>query len=213
MSASSIQTVREEIVNAITHGLGAALSIAALPIMIVTACNTGGAARIVSASIFGSSLFLLYLISTLYHSLPQGRAKAVFQRLDHICIYLLIAGTYTPFTLCVLQGGLGWSLFGIVWGMAAAGIIFKAIFGPRYDAVSAVCYVAMGWLVLLAIKTIFISLTPPALGLLIAGGAFYTLGVPFYLKDTKIHWFHSIWHCFVLAGSICHFLAVTIYVL
>ena len=192
----------------LTHGMGALLSVASLPIMINAAHSSDAFGAVTSASIFGSSLILLYTISALYHFFSHPGTKIVFQRFDHICIYLLIAGTYTPFTLSVIGGSLGWTLFGIVWGMAILGITFKAIFGPRYDLASSILYVCMGWMVLFGIQTVVSNMPTTAFILLAAGGAAYTLGVPFYLKDTKKKWFHGIWHCFVLAGSALHVLAI-----
>jgi hemolysin III len=212
MNAVSKSTIGEEVLNAITHGLGACFAVAALPIMLLSSHATGRTSAIVGAAIFGSAMVILYTISTLYHSLPSGTAKSVFQRLDHISIYLLIAGTYTPFTLCVLKGDLGWTIFGLVWGFAVCGITFKSIFGARYDVVSAILYVVMGWMILFAIQSVIEELPVGGLIFLVAGGAFYTLGVPFYLLDTRKKWFHGIWHCFVLSGSCCHFIAVNSYV-
>lgn len=203
---STTQTAGEELVNAITHGIGAALAIVALPVLTILAAPQSTTA-ITGAAIFSASLILLYLISTLYHSIPHQTTKRVFQRLDHICIYLAIAGTYTPFTLCVIGGVLGWIIFGLVWSLALCGIIFKAIFGARYDRLSALLYVVMGWLVLIGIQTLWANSSAAGLTFLILGGLAYTLGVPFYLLDSRRKWFHSIWHCFVLAGSILHVFA------
>lgn len=204
---STSQTSAEELFNAVTHGIGAALAIAALPVLMVFAAPQSAAA-ITSAAVFASSLIVLYLISTLYHAIPHRPTKQVFQRLDHICIYLAIAGTYTPFTLCVIGGALGWTIFGLVWGLALCGIVFKAVFGARYDGVSALLYLVMGWLVLIGIQTLWANSTTAGLTFLILGGLAYTLGVPFYLLDSRRRWFHGIWHCFVLAGSTFHFFAV-----
>jgi len=203
-----IQTREEELLNTLTHGLGSCLSIIALPVMLVFAAQTHSTKAVVGVSIFGATLILLYTVSTLYHFFDAKSAKAVFQRLDHICIYLLIAGTYTPFTLYVIGSSLGWSLFGLIWGLALIGIVFKAVFGPRYDTASAALYVVMGWLALFALKPLIQNLSYSGLLFLIGGGLAYTLGVPFYLQDSKKKYFHGIWHCFVLVGSTCHFISI-----
>jgi len=201
------QSVGEEIANSISHGVGFLLALAGAPILIVSALRYAHASMVVGVSIFSATAILLYLTSTLYHALPRRRAKQVFQLLDHSAIFLLIAGTYTPFTLGVLHGAWGWVLFGLVWGLAVIGLLFKAIFGVKYDAVSTALYIAMGWLVVIAIKPI-VQATPPA-GLiwLASGGLAYTLGVIFYRLD-RLRYAHFVWHLFVLAGTVCHFFAV-----
>lgn len=206
------QSLGEEIANSISHGAAALLSLVALPILVVGAVQQGGALNIVSSSIFGVSLVLLYLASTLCHSLPQGKAKRVFEILDHCAIYLLIAGTYTPFLLVSLGGGWGWSLFGVIWGLALLGVLFKSIFGIRYPMASNALYLLMGWLVLVAIKPMMAAVPSAGLAWLLAGGLAYTLGVVFFVMDSRWKFAHFIWHFFVVAGSACHFVAVFFYV-
>ena len=202
------QTLGEEIANSVSHGVGVLASAAAAPILIIAAVHRGGAAGIVGASIFAATMILLYLSSTLYHALPVSRAKRVFQVLDHGAIFLLIAGTYTPFTLGVLRGTWGWTLFGIVWSLALIGIIFKAIFGTRYPKISTILYLAMGWLVIIAIKPLWLNVSAWGLFWLLAGGIAYSLGVVFFALDHRVRYAHFIWHLFVIAGTTCHFFAV-----
>ena len=204
--------VKEEIANSITHGIGTALSIAGLVILVVFAATQGDVWHIVSFSIYGSTLILLYLASTLYHSFPQPRVKRIFKIIDHSSIFLLIAGTYTPFMLTSLRGIWGWSLFGVVWGLAITGIVFKSIFISRFKKVSILVYILMGWLCILVVRQMILHI--PYLGLLwlLAGGLFYTLGVIFYAwKNLPYH--HAVWHLFVLGGSICHYFSILFYLL
>jgi len=201
------QSKREEIANAITHGLGALMAIAALVILTVFSAIKGNAWHIVSFSVFGATLVILYLASTLYHSLTNEKVKILFRKLDHMSIYLLIAGTYTPFCLTVLNNWVGWTLFGIVWGSAILGIVVKAFFTGKKELLSTILYVVMGWVALFAIKPLFDSVSLTSFILLMAGGVFYTAGTYFFTKD-RIKYFHSIWHLFVLAGSTFHFFAV-----
>lgn len=205
-------TLGEEIANSITHGIGAALAIAALVILVVFAAKKGDAWRVVSFSIYGSTLILMYLFSTLYHAIQHPGATKVFRILDHSSIYLLIAGTYTPFLLVTIRGGWGWSLFGIIWGLAITGIVFKSIFIQKMKKVSLTIYILMGWLIVIALKPMLANLQPAGLWWLVGGGLCYTGGAVFYaLKSLKYS--HAIWHLFVLAGSICHFFAILLYVL
>jgi hemolysin III len=201
------QSKREEIANAITHGLGALMAIAALVILTVFSAIKGNAWHIVSFSVFGATLVILYLASTLYHSLTNEKVKILFRKLDHMSIYLLIAGTYTPFCLTVLNNWVGWTLFGIVWGSAILGIVVKAFFTGKKELLSTILYVVMGWVALFAIKPLYDSVSLTSFILLMAGGVFYTAGTYFFTKD-RIKYFHSIWHLFVLAGSTFHFFAV-----
>ncbi|GAF66876.1 PAQR family membrane homeostasis protein TrhA [Alkalihalobacillus trypoxylicola] len=202
----------EEIANAITHGIGAVLSVAALVLLIIYSSLYGSAWHIVSFSIYGVTMLLLYLSSTLLHSLPRGKGKDVFEILDHAAIYLFIAGTYTPITLVIVQGTLGWALFGIVWGLAIAGIIFKVFFVKKFLFVSTFFYIVMGWMVVFAFQPILSYLPFPGIVLLVSGGLCYTIGTIFYLwRGFKYH--HAIWHLFVLAGSVTHFFAILLYVL
>ena len=200
-------TKREEIANAITHGIGACLAIAALVMLVVFASLHGNVWHIVSFSIFGATLVLLYFASTLYHSLTHPAAKYVFRKFDHISIFLLIAGTYTPFCLTALRGWVGWTVLGIVWSCAIIGTVLKAIHIGKLELLSTIMYILMGWVIIIAIKPLYNAMTFTGFMLLIMGGAFYTLGTIFFIKD-KIKYFHSIWHLFVLAGSAFHFFAV-----
>ena len=201
------QTRGEEIANSVSHGVGVLLAVAAVPVLIVGAVRRGTAADIVGASVFGAAMVLMYLTSTLYHALPAGRSKQVFQVLDHSAIFLMIAGTYTPFTLGVPFGGWGWTLFGLVWGVAAAGIVLKAVAGIRFKLLSTLMYVAMGWLIVIAIKPLLATMEPAGLLWLLAGGLAYTLGAAIYAVK-GVRYSHFVWHLFVLAGSACHFVAV-----
>lgn len=197
---------KEEIWNALTHGIGAALSIAGLVILIVFASIKGTVWHIVSFSIFGASMVILYLSSTLYHSL-SGRVKNLFRKFDHMSIFLLIAGTYTPFCLAVLKGWIGWTVFGIVWGCCILGILFKAFFTGKKEFFSTLMYVMMGWVIILAIKPLYLSTPHIAFIFLILGGVSYTVGTIFYVNH-RIPYSHSIWHLFVLAGTAFHFFSV-----
>lgn len=204
------ETPEEELASSITHGIGATLSIAALVVMIVMA---EGPLGVVSAAIFGASLTILYLSSTLYHLFTGVRVKAFFQLMDHACIYLLIAGSYTPITLLTLRGGWGWSLFGVVWGLALVGILVKALTRGRNDHwISTALYVAMGWIVVIAGKPLLASLDTGGIALLVAGGLCYSLGVIFFVWE-RLKYNHAIWHLFVMAGSACHVIAMMIYVI
>ncbi len=205
------QSRGEEIANSASHGLGLAAALAAMPILIVAAARAGSAANIVAACIFASSMVLLYLSSTLYHAVPGARIKRLFQKLDHGAIYLLIAGTYTPFTLGVLHGAWGWTLFGVVWGLAGIGLALKAFDRLAHPLVSTGLYLLMGWLVLIAIRPLTALLPSAGLIWLVAGGLAYTVGVVFYLADSRWRYSHFVWHLFVIAGTTCHFFAVLWY--
>ena len=213
MTKARRQTLGEEIANSVSHGVATAFAVAAIPILIVGAVRYGGdATHIVSVSIYGTSLFLLYLASTICHALPQGKSKRVFEILDHCAIYILIAGTYTPFLLVSLGGAWGWSLFGVVWGLALFGILFKSIFGIKYPMASNALYLIMGWLIILAIKPMSQALPSAGMAWLVAGGLAYTLGVVFFIADSRWRFAHFIWHIFVALGSVCHFIAILCYV-
>jgi hemolysin III len=201
-------SIGEEIANAITHGAGLLASLIALPVLIWSAAQSHDDGRIAGATIFGVTLCLLYTASTLYHSFPPGRAKRVFRVLDHGAIYLLIAGTYTPFALGPLHGPWGWSLLAVSWTLALAGVLMKATVGFKYEKLSTVIYVAMGWMAIVAIKPLVEHVATTGLIWLIAGGLCYTGGVVFYSTDRKLWYGHAIWHLFVTAGSVCHFFAV-----
>lgn len=200
-------TIGEEIASSITHGIGTGLSIAGLTVLVVLAALYGDVWRIVSFSIYGSSLVLLYLASTLYHSFQKPRIKRIFQILDHAAIYLLIAGTYTPFLLISLRGAWGWTFLVVIWGLAFLGIGLKALFFEYYERLSALGYVLMGWLCVIAGKELLASVPQVSLIWLAVGGVIYTSGIVF-LAWRKIPYGHAIWHLFVLGGSFCHYFAV-----
>lgn len=197
----------EEIFNGVTHGIGTLLSIAALAILVVVALMKGNIWHIVSFSIFGSTLILLYLSSTLYHSFSSEKFKNLFARFDHASIFLLIAGTYTPFLLTILRGPLGWTLFGIIWGLAITGAVIRSIYLTRFRKLMVAVYVGMGWLIVSAIVPLINSLSLVSIITLFAGGFFYTIGVVFYVWR-NLKFAHGIWHLFVLAGSVSHFFSV-----
>jgi hemolysin III len=201
------QTVGEEIANAVSHGLGAALSVAALVLLVWHAARLGQASDVVGASVFGASLVLLYGISALYHALPAGAAKVWFNRLDHAAIYVLIAGSYTPFTLGVLKGPWGWAMFGVVWTAVAAGVAVKLLNRLRHPWFSTGLYLAMGWVAVVAAQPLLQRMPTAGLAWLLAGGLFYTLGALVFMLDNRVRYAHAVWHLFVLAGSACHFFA------
>lgn len=203
---------REEIVNSISHGIGIGLGVAALALLVIFASLYGSAWHIVSCSVYGTTLVLLYTASTLYHSFRNLRVKHVLRIIDHSSIYLFIAGTYTPFTLVPLRGSWGWSLFGVVWGLALCGVVFKIFFINRFKVLSTLLYVVMGWLVVIASKPMLHLIPGRGIIWLVIGGVAYTVGIAFYALDSKIPYSHAIWHIFVLLGSICHFCAVMFYV-
>jgi hemolysin III len=205
-------THNEEIANTITHGLGIALSSAGFAVLVVFAALYSTPIAIVSCSIYGISLVLMYSSSTLYHMVRSPRAKRVWRVIDHSAIYLLIAGTYTPFCLIMLKGGWGWTLFGIIWGLALLGIVTKAIYMGRYPIISVLIYIAMGWLVIIAAKPVFAAFHGWGLGLLIAGGIVYTGGILFYALD-KMPFNHAVWHLFVLGGSILQYCSLLFFVI
>jgi hemolysin III len=202
----------EEIANSITHGVGLLLAIAGLATLVAFAALRGTAWHIVGCSIFGATLVLSYLTSTLYHSWPTVRTKSILRIFDHCAIFLLIAGTYTPFMLVNLRGPWGWSLFGVVWGIATLGIVFKVTMLRKWTVVSVALYVAMGWVVVVATKPMLSAVAPGGLLLLLLGGLAYTGGVVFYAWR-RIPYHHAVWHLFVLAGSVFHFFAVLFYVI
>ena len=203
-------SVGEEIANTLSHGVGLALAIIATPILIIAASRSGTAWNIVGVAVFAASMITLYFASTLYHALRHERAKRFFRMLDHGAIFLLIAGTYTPFTLGILRGPWGWTLFGLVWGLAIVGLTMKAVFGARYSWLSVVLYLIMGWLVVIAAPEVFHRVPLSGLALIIAGGIAYTGGVGFYAAH-RVRYAHFAWHLFVIAGTVCHFFAVLWY--
>jgi hemolysin III len=204
------QSLGEEVANSVSHGIGLLAALVASPILVTAALNRGDLAGIVGAVVFATTMVLLYLTSTLFHALPPNRAKRVFQILDHSAIYFLIAGTYTPFTLGVLNGNWGWTLFGIVWALAVVGTVFKALGGVRYTTFSTWVYLAMGWLVLIAIEPVWTLVPKWGLFWLFAGGIAYTAGAVFFMAE-RIRYFHFVWHLFVVLGTACHFVAVLWY--
>lgn len=206
-STKRAQSLGEEIANSVSHGFGLLAAMIAGPILIVDAVQRGGAMGVVGASVFAATVGLLYLTSVIYHSLPPNRAKAIFRLIDHSAIYLLIAGTYTPFTLGVLQGAWGWTLFGLIWSLALAGVVLKAVFGTRFAGLSVALYLAMGWAIVIAVKPLFRLMPVEGLYWLFAGGIAYTVGVVFYVAS-QVRYCHFVWHLFVLTGTACHFVAV-----
>lgn len=200
-----------ERLNGYSHLAGSIAALVGLAVLVAAASRNGDVWKIVSCSIYGTTLVLLFTFSTLYHSL-KGRAKRVFRKLDHVSIYLLIAGTYTPFTLVTLGGGWGWSIFGIVWGLAGIGIVLDALHRGGSRAVQVAIYLIMGWLMLIAMHRLVEALPPAGIAWLVAGGLFYTVGIIFYGIDERMRHAHGIWHLFVLAGSISHYFAVLLYI-
>jgi hemolysin III len=200
----------EEIANSVTHGLGLLASLVGLPVLVLAAAGRGDALQVVGASVFGASLVALYAASTTYHAWPPSRTRRILRLVDHAAIHLLIAGTYTPFTLGVLRGAWGWTLFGLVWSLAALGIVAKALLGIRHPRLSTSLYVAMGWLGIVAIEPMMERLPAAGLAWILAGGLFYTAGVAFYAAE-RLRYGHAVWHLFVLGGSACHFVAVLRY--
>lgn len=212
MSQDKAYTIKEEVAHALTHGVGAVLSIVALVFMLIWAAAYGDAWHIVAASIYGASLILLYTASTLYHAFPWPRIKTVFQQLDHAAIYILIAGTYTPFALINLRDAWGWTLLGVAWGIALVGVVLELSLKKRVGWLSLTLYLGMGWMAIIAINPMIDNVDSGGLMLLVAGGLAYTLGVVFYVwKSLPYH--HAIWHLFVLAGSVFHFFSIFYFVL
>ena len=206
-------TLGEEIAHAITHGLGALLGIAGLAVLMVAAATRGtGAWQVVPCAIYGAMLILMFTVSTLYHSLPQPRVKKVFRVLDHQMIFLMIAGSYTPFVLITLRGALGWWLFGVVWGIAALGLVFKAFFTGPFCKITTRLYLLMGWIIVFALKPLLAGMSAGGVRWLVAGGLCYTLGAVVYLFK-RVRYHHAVWHLLVLGGSICHYFAILWHVL
>ncbi len=207
------QTAGEELANALTHGVGLLLSVAALTVLVVFAALRRDPWIVVASAIYGATMIALYLASTLYHHTRSPRAKRVWNILDHGAIYLLVAGTYTPFTLGPLRnaGGWGWSLFGAIWGIAIAGIVFQSLRIHRFRVLSVVSYLAMGWLAVIAIRPLWMRLGPVGIGWIALGGLFYSAGIVFYAAKRR-RFAHAVWHLFVLAGSIAHFFGILFHV-
>ena len=205
------QSRGEEIANSISHGIGLIAALAGTPFLVMQAVRRGDAGFIVGASIFAATMVLLYLASTLYHSLPAGKAKRVFRVIEHSAIFLLIAGTYTPFTLGVLRGGWGWTLLGLVWGLALAGVTLKIFDRMSHPIISTGLYLLMGWLIVIAADPMLVRVPLSGLLWLVAGGVAYTAGVAFFVTDARLRYGHFIWHLFVMAGTACHYFAVLWY--
>jgi len=205
-----LSSLGEEIANSVSHGVGFLSALVAAPFLVLASARRGGSLAIAGASVFAGTMLMLYLASTLYHALPRSKAKRVFQIIDHSAIFLLIAGTYTPFTLGVLRGLWGWTLFGVVWGLAVLGVTLKALRGIRNPRLSTSLYVGMGWCALIAIRPLWFLVPVAGWLWLIAGGLAYTAGIAFYAAD-RLRYGHFVWHMFVLAGTVCHFFAVLWY--
>lgn len=213
MKTASVPVINlEEILNAVTHGVGTLFAVIALGILTAAAYMEGGVWHLVSFIIYGISLVLLYLASTLYHSFTNERVKCVLKFFDHAAIYLLIAGTYTPFTLVPLHGAIGWTIFGIIWGLALTGITLKIFFVKKYNVLSTICYLIMGWFAVVMIKPLLSTIEVGGLYWLLIGGIFYSVGSIFYLAR-KMPYHHAVWHLFVMAGSVAHFVAIFKYIL
>lgn len=209
---TSVESIREEIASALTHGLGAVFALAGSAVLITLAAINGDGWQLFSSIVFGVALLLLYTASTLYHAIQHPVAKGRLKVFDHCAIYVLIAGTYTPFMLIGLRGPWGWSMFAAIWTLALAGVVFKLFYTGRFKALSTGIYIAMGWLIVVAIKPMLAAIDLGTLGWLLAGGLSYTLGTYFYHRES-IRYSHAIWHLFVIGGSVCHFVAVTAQVL
>jgi hemolysin III len=211
LKADRLQTLGEEIANAISHGLGCLLAVVALPVLVIHALRQGTALDVAAAAVFAGTMVLLYAVSTLYHALPVSRAKAWLNRMDHAAIYLFIAGSYTPFTLGVLRGGWGWTLFGVIWALAAFGVAVKLLNRLKHPLLSTGLYLAMGWLAVVAAAPLVARMPGAGLAWLVAGGLCYTVGALVFLVDHRVRYAHFVWHLFVIGGSACHFMAVLRY--
>jgi hemolysin III len=201
----------EELAHSVTHGLGWAASLVGFVVLMVPAVRSGDPWRIGACAVYAVTLVLLYAASTLYHALSGTRVRHIFHVLDHSAIFLLIAGTYTPFALVTLRGPWGWTIFCIVWSLAIAGVTLKAVFGPKWPVLSTAIYIAMGWTVVIAIKPLLAAMPPGAIAWLVAGGLAYTGGVTFFAW-TRLRYSHAVWHLFVLAGSVCHYIVILRYI-
>ena len=205
------QSQGEEIANSISHGIGLMAALVGTLFLVMRAARHGDAGFIVGTSLFSASMILLYLASTLYHALPTGKVKRCFRVIEHSAIFILIAGTYTPLTLGVLRGAFGWTIFGIVWGLAIAGVALKAIYKTAHPILSTCLYLLMGWLLVIAVKPLFANMPTAGLSWLIAGGLSYTAGIAFFATDSRLKYGHLIWHLFVMAGTTCHYFLVLWY--
>ena len=206
-----MQSQGEEMANSISHGIGLVGALIGTPFLVIHAVRIGNAGFIVGTIVFAASTILLYLASTLYHAWPVGRVKHCFRIIEHSAIFILIAGTYTPLTLGLLRGAFGWTLFGMVWGLAIVGIMLKTIYKASHPILSTALYLVMGWLAVIAVKPLFSSMPNAGLFLLIAGGLSYTVGVAFFATDSRIPYGHFIWHLFVITGTTCHYFLVLWY--
>ncbi|MDW7614424.1 hemolysin III family protein [Peribacillus simplex] len=212
MANTHVYTKKEEVVNAITHGVGVLLSIAALVFLIIFSVQKGSPWDVVISVIYGASMLLLYVSSTLVHSFPEGKTKDIFEIFDHSAIYIFIAGTYTPIMVLVIKGSLGWTLLGIIWGVAIIGVVFKAFYVKRFLFLSTLLYIAMGWMIVIVWGPLTAAMPSEGIQLLIAGGLLYTFGAIFYVwRGFPFH--HAVWHVFVLGGSATHFFAVLFYII
>ena len=209
-SKESLQSLGEEIANSVSHGVGFLAAVAASPVLVVSDVQRGDSVGVVGASVFAVTMVLMYITSTLYHALARNKVKRFFRILDHGAIFLMIASTYTPFTLRVLRGAWGWTLFGLVWGIAFVGVVLNSIGGVRYQRLSTMLYLFMGWLIIIAVKPLWLNMPSWGLFWLLAGGVAYTVGVGFYAAK-RIRYAHFVWHLFVMAGTACHFIAVLRY--
>ncbi len=205
------QSHGEEIANSVSHGIGLLAAIVGTPFLVMRAARHGDPGFVVGACVFAASMILLYFASTLYHAWPTGKAKRCFRIIEHSAIFILIAGTYTPLTLGIFRGTIGWLLFGVIWGLAAAGVVLKAFYKTAHPVFSTCLYLLMGWLIVVAAKPLFAVMPPMGLFLLIAGGVSYTVGVAFFATDSRIPYGHLIWHLFVIAGTACHYFLVLLY--
>ena len=203
-----VQSQGEEIANSISHGIGVIAAVVGTPFLLANAIRHGDTGFIVGTSIFAASMILLYLASALYHAWPIGKAKRCFRIIEHSAIFVLIAGTYTPLTLGILRGAMGWTLFGLIWGLAIAGVVLKAFYKTAHPILSTCLYLLMGWLLVIAVKPLFDRMPSTGLFLLIAGGLSYTAGVAFFATDSRVPYGHLVWHLFVMAGTTCHYFLV-----
>ncbi|RBP82587.1 hemolysin III family protein [Marinomonas rhizomae] len=210
-SSNRGQSLGEEVANSISHGLGLVAAIVGTPFLILSAIDYADVSFVVGVSIFSGTMILLYLASTLYHAMPRGKAKYVFRVIDHSAVYLLIAGTYTPFMLGVLKGAWGWSLLAAVWTLALIGVGLKAFGKASHPAISTTLYVVLGWLILIVIKPLVSLMEPNGLLLLVLGGVLYTLGVVFFVIDSRLRYGHLVWHLFVVGGTVCHYFSIFYY--
>ncbi len=209
--SSHEQSRGEELANSISHAIALLAMLVGTPFLIINALRQGDVGQVIGSSVFSATAILLYLSSTLYHALARGKAKRIFRLIDHCAIFLLIAGTYTPFTLGVLKGVWGWTLFALIWGLAVAGIALKVFAGKSHPIASTSLYLFMGWLIILAVNPLLTKVPTAGLLWLISGGLFYTIGVVFFATDSKLQYGHLIWHLFIMGGTTCHYFAVLWY--